>query len=138
MAITKELTAIELRAQNQVSDAAGFKPLQFETPLACDTYNGFALGTFKELTFTSKKGMTGRINFALCEVEIDGKFVPVDVPIADNEIDNFIVDANVEFKVFHPENDDTLPKRVKMLSVDAVVNPPAAPAPAPTGRRGGN
>ncbi len=137
MAITKELTAAELRVQNQASDEAGFKPIQFETPLAVGNYDGFCLGLFKELTFTSKKGMTGRINFALCEVEIDGKTVAIDVPIADSDIDNCVADQPIEFKVFHPENDDTLPKRVKLLNIDAVVTPPAKPeTAAPTTRRG--
>jgi hypothetical protein len=125
MAISEKLSAQVLKEQNKVSDAAGFKPMQFETVLPVDTYNGTCTGMFKELQFTTKRGIKGRMNFAVCTVEIasTGKTIEVDIPISDTEIDSCLTGSPVEFKVFHPDNDDTLPKRVKLITVEAVVNP---------------
>ena len=134
MAIVKNLTADELKEQNKASAALGYDSSNYETVLPVGTYNGFATGKFNELCYDSKKVGKGRINFAVCEFEDEdtGEITLVDVPIKDNEIDSCATDAPVEFIVFHPDGDTTVTKRVKLVSIDAVVNETAAPAPAAT------
>jgi hypothetical protein len=138
MAITKNLNASELKEQNKVSAAAGFEASNYETVLGVGEYSGFATGLFNELCYNSKKVGKGRINFAVCEFEDEsGNITVVDVPIKDSEIDECVTNASVTFLVFHPEDDVTQTKRVKLVNVDAVVTPPvpAAAAPAAPARK---